>query len=380
MITPRERVLCALNHEEPDRVPMFFGTFGPASMLVPAYERLKSALGLKIETRYMSRGFQYARIDEEVLQHLHSDGRLLLAGIAPSVLSKDISANAIIDEWGVTWRRDPMSLYFEAIEAEAPLRDATIDDLNKYLWPDLSHPSRFNGLAAEASTIQQKGYAVVTRGHFLFEQIQRMRGMANWLTDLAADPEFAHALLRRVTDLMKAGLTGLLRAAGQNIDVIFMGDDLGAQNAPLISPNMYRLIVKPYHAELIATIRALSKAKIMYHSDGNVIPLLEDFIDVGVDILNPIHVAAKDMGDTARLKRQFGDRLSFCGGIDTQRVLPYGTPDDVRREVRQRIKDLAPGGGYICASVHCLQPDVPLENVYAMFDEAVKSGKYPISI
>jgi uroporphyrinogen decarboxylase len=137
---------------------------------------------------------------------------------------------------------------------------------------------------------------------------------------------------------------------------------------------------KPLHAELVATIRARSKAKVFFHSDGNIFPLLKDLIDVGVDLLNPVQVSAKDMGDTARLKRLFGDRLSFCGAVDTQRVLPYGTPDDVRREVRQRIKDLAPGGGYVCAAVHSILADVPVENVCAMFDEAIKAGKYPLSL
>lgn len=379
MMTPRERVLCALNHEEPDRVPIFFGTSGVTTMLAPAYERLKLALGVERETRLMSRTFQYARIDEEVFRRLHSDGRTLIPGPAPSALRREISAAAFIDEWGVTWRKDPMSLYYEC--AEAPLRDANIGELDGFPWPELSHPARFTGLAAEARAIQQNGYAVVGfSGANLFELIALLRGMDIWLMDMAADPEFAHALLRKVTDLMKANLAALMEAAGQYIDVLVMSDDLGTQDAPIISPQMYRLMLKPYHAELIATIRAQSKAKVFLHSDGNIFPLLGDLIDAGVDVINPVHVSAKDMGDTARLKRQFGDRLSFCGGIDTQRVLPFGTPDNVRREVRQRIKDLAPGGGYICAAVHCIQPDVPLENVFAMFDEVAKAGDYPISL
>ena len=142
---------------------------------------------------------------------------------------------------------------------------------------------------------------------------------------------------------------------------------------------MYRQLVKPYHTELFRAINALSKAKIFYHSDGDVYPFIGDLIEIGVDILNPVHVSARHMGDTARLKREFGDRLSFCGAIDTQSVLPRGTVEDVRNEVRRRIKDLAPGGGYILSSVHCLQPDVPPENVCAMFEEAVKAGRYPLA-
>jgi len=143
---------------------------------------------------------------------------------------------------------------------------------------------------------------------------------------------------------------------------------------------MYRKMVKPYQAELIAAIKARTKAKIFLHSCGNVYPLIGDFIEIGMDVLNPVQVSAGEMGDTARLKREFGDRITFCGAIDTGRVLPHGTPDDVRAEVRRRIKDLAPGGGYILSAVHCIQPDVPPENVLAMFDEARAAGTYPIRL
>jgi len=155
---------------------------------------------------------------------------------------------------------------------------------------------------------------------------------------------------------------------------------LGSQKAPLLSTTMYRQLIKPYHAELLSAIKARSRARIFFHSDGNIYPLLNDLIEIGIDVLNPVQVSARDMGDTARLKREFGDRLAFCGAIDSQSVLPHGTPDEVRREVRRRIKDLAPGGGYILAAVHCVQPDVPPENVCAMFEEAVVAGRYPLAL
>jgi uroporphyrinogen decarboxylase len=204
--------------------------------------------------------------------------------------------------------------------------------------------------------------------------------MDQWFLNLASDPDFVHALMRKLTDLMRAAVEMLLSEAGEYIDVLVTGDDLGSQKSPFISTAMYRQLIKPCHAELFSAIKARSKAKIFYHSDGNIYPLLNDLIEIGIDLLNPVHVSAKDMGDTARLKREFGSKLSFCGAIDTQTVLPHGSVDDVRREVRQRIKDLAPGGGYILASVHCIQPDVPPENVCAMFDEAVKAGRYPLAL
>jgi uroporphyrinogen decarboxylase len=378
MLTSRERVLCALNHEEPDRVPIFFGASGATTMLAPAYDRLKAHLGIQRETKVFSRALQYALIDEDVMVRFGSDGRPLIAGAAPSTVVRDLSANALIDSWGITWQRTPGNHYFEIVQP--PLLTAHTDDLARYPWPELAHPSRFAGLKAKAQAIHAAGYAVVAlSGVSAFECCFMLRGVENWLTDLAANPEFALALLRQVTDLQREAASRMLEEAGEYVDVVIMSDDLGSQNAPLISPKMYRRMIKPFHAELLAAIKSRTKAHVFYHSDGNIYPLLGDLIEIGVDLLNPVQVSAKDMGDTARLKKEFGDRLSFCGAIDTQDVLPYGTPDDVRREVRRRIKDLGPGGGYIVASVHCVQPDVPPENVVAMLEEAQVAGRYPLA-
>jgi len=282
-----------------------------------------------------------------------------------------------VDGWGITWQRRAGSAYYEI--THSPLQDASLDDIASYPWPNVAHPSRFQGLRAKARAIHDAGYAVVAlSGVSPFEYCYMLRGVEQWFADLAADPEFAQALLRKVTDLQCAAAVGLLEEAGDEVDVLITGDDLGSQSAPLISPRMYRKLIKPYHAELMSAIKRRTKAKIFYHSDGDIYPLIGDLIDIGVDLLNPVQVSAGEMGDTARLKKMFGDRLSFCGAIDSQEVLPNGTPDDVRREVRHRIADLAPGGGYILASVHCLQPDVPPENVIAMFDEALSAGRYPL--
>jgi uroporphyrinogen decarboxylase len=379
MLTPRERVLCALNHEEPDRVPLFIGTSGATTLLSAAYERLKAHLGVKEKPRLMSTAMQYAHLDEEVLVTLGSDGRPFLPRPAPSPLRREISPQEFIDEWGVPWRMAPGVAYYEAVDS--PLRDATIADLDRYSWPDLAHPSRYKNLGDEARFLHENTpYAVVAlSGVSPHETIYMMRGLDTWLVDLIADPDFAHALMRKVTDLMLAGVTRYLEKVGPYIDVLITGDDLGTDSSLMMSPQVYRQMIKPYHAELLAAIKQRTKAKVFFHSDGNVYPLIGDLIEVGVDILNPVQVSAGDMGDTARLKREFGKNISFCGAIDTQTVLPYGTPEEVRAEVCGRIRDLAPGGGYIVASVHCIQPDVPPENVLAMCDEVRVSGKYPLS-
>jgi uroporphyrinogen decarboxylase len=380
MMTSRERVLCALNHEEPDRVPVFFGTSGATTMLAPAYEQLKAHLGLTAPTHLMSRSMQYAKIDDSILERLGSDGRMLSLGAVPSPLRRELTATAFVDEWGITWEMRPGTLYYEAVEP--PLREASIQDLERYPWPDLTHPDRFAGVAEEARRLHEETeYAVVgVSGAHAFEMIFVLRGLDQFLLDMVTDPEFSHAILRKVTDVMVAGLTRFMEVAGESIDVLVMGDDLGMQKTTLMSPEMYRRIIKPYHAELIAAVKNGSEAKVFFHSDGNIYSLIGDLIELGVDLLNPVQVSAGDMGDTARLKREFGDRLAFCGAIDTQRVLPHGTPDDVRREVRRRIRDLGPGGGYILAPVHCIQPDVPPENVLAMLAEAQRAGRYPLDL
>jgi len=380
MLTSRERVLCAINHEEPDRVPIFFGACSPTTMLGPAYEKFKAYLGIERPQRLLSTTFQYAELDDEAMVRCGADARLISPRPLPQVLRRKISDRKLVDDWGVTWEQRPGVPYYEVVDM--PLRHATIDDLSSYPWPDLADSARFEGLAEEAKALRERSpYAIVALGYLsVFEHIQLLRGMEEWMADLAGNPELAHAMLRRVTDLMVAGVIKYLEAVGPYIDLITFSDDLGSQRAPLISPKMYRRIVKPYQAEVIAAIRAHSKAKVFFHSCGNVYPLIADLIEIGVDVLNPVQVAAGEMGDTARLKREFGDRITFCGAIDTQTVLPFGTPEDVRAEVRRRIRDLAPGGGYILAAVHCIQPDVPPENVLAMFDEAMIAGKYPIGL
>jgi uroporphyrinogen decarboxylase len=378
-LTSRDRVLSALNHEEPDRVPLFIGVSGATTVLGPGYDKLKAHLAVKCgPQRWFSKAMQYTWMDEEVVLRLGSDGRAIVPGPAESALAKEVSADYIIDGWGTPWRRAPDSIYFEI--AGFPLRTATIDDLEKYPWPNLTPPARFVGLAEQAQTIQKAGYAtVLVAGVSLFEQACVMRGLDAVLMDMAADEDFFTALLVKLKGLALGYVDALLRDVGPYVDVFITGDDLGMTAGPMMSPTAYRRLIKPHHAELLGAIKQRISGKIFFHSCGNVYRLLGDLADAGVDLLNPVQVSAGEMGDTARLKREFGKRLSFCGAIDTRHVMPHGTPDEVRTEVRRRIKDLAPGGGYVAAAVHCIQPDVPPENIVAMCDEVKKAGQYPLS-
>jgi uroporphyrinogen decarboxylase len=377
-LTPRERVMCALNHEEPDRVPLFIGANSATTILAPLYEKLKSHLGMPGGvTRWFSKPFQYVWPDEEVLLHLGCDGRAVPLGAMESTLRREVSADCIIDDWGVTWKREPGCIYFEI--TDPPLRNATIEDLEKYPWPNLSGPSRLVGLADRLKAAQEAGYAsVLLAGFMTFELACVLRGYDTLLMDMVADEEFFTALLSKIESLMVPYLRQALREVGPWVDVICGADDMGTTAAPLMSPQLYRRLIKPHQAAIMNVIKENSPAKIYLHSCGNIYPLIGDLIEIGVDLLNPIQVSAGEMGDTERLKREFGKRLSFCGAIDTHWAMPRGTTEDVRKEVRRRIKDLAPGGGYVAAAVHCIQPDVPVENVLAMCDEVRKAGCYPL--
>lgn len=379
-LNSRERVLTALNHEEPDRVPLFLGTSGATTVLGPGYDRLRQYLGVPTgPIRWFSRPLQYVWMEEEVLDRLGSDGRALLPGPAESTLRREVAEDCLIDDWGVTWRRQPGTLYFEV--AKTPLQHASLDDLDRYPWPNLLAPSRFIGLAEQARAIQQAGYAtVLMSGVTLFEQAYLLRGLDTLLMDLAANEDFFTALMVKLKSLALPYLRTLLQHVGPHVDVLVTGDDLGMTAGPMMSPRLYRRLIKPHHADLLATIKKYTPGKVFFHSCGNVHALLGDLAEVGVDLLNPVQVSAGAMGDTARLKQEFGRRLSFCGAIDTQRVMPHGTPEEVRQEVRRRIKDLAPGGGYVAAAVHCLQPDVPPENIMALCEEVARAGRYPLDL
>jgi uroporphyrinogen decarboxylase len=376
---PRDRVLAALNHEEPDRVPLFLGASGATTMLTPLYEKVKAHFGIDSPTEFLNQPSQQVRIDPRLRDLLGADGQPIAPGPPIAALAKTVSDDCFVDEFGTTWRRAPQSLYFEM--HDYPLRNASIDDLESFPWPDVAHPSRFKNLRAEAKALHEEGQAVLLyTGVGIFTPACQMRSVERILYDLAADPEFVTALLTKLEELTCACLAGALRECGEYVDIVVTGDDVASQAGPMMSPAMYRRLIKPHHARMFATIRQHTKAKLYLHSCGNVYRLIGDFIDVGVELLNPVQVSAGAMGDTARLKREFGDRLSFLGAIDTQWALPFGTAADVRTEVRRRIRDLAPGGGYIAAAVHCLQPDVPLENLLAMCDEVMKSGRYPLAV
>jgi uroporphyrinogen decarboxylase len=228
--------------------------------------------------------------------------------------------------------------------------------------------------------------AIMTKiGGAVFELATYMRGMQQWYTDLALNPKFASALMARIAETQAQRDINALKVVGQYIDILRLsGEDLGTQQRPLISLNMFRRPVRPHLEKVWDTARKAllaqnPRGKIMLHSCGSMRAFLADWVEMGLDVLDPIQVSARGM-DPAEIKKELGHQLAFHGAIDTQQVLPFGTPEDVRQEVRRRIKDLAPGGGCILAPVHIVQEDVPPENLVAMRDALEESGHYPIEL
>jgi len=225
-------------------------------------------------------------------------------------------------------------------------------------------------LAEEAHRLyEETDYALVADflGGGIFEQALWMRGFERFMMDMVSDEPFATALLDTLLELYIEFYAVYLEAVGPYVQIVAVGDDLGMQTGPLISPRLYRRLIKPRHRELYDFIHSRTEAKIMHHTCGSVFPFVQDLIDVGVDILNPIQTSARGM-DPVALKREFGERLVFHGGIDVQQILPFATPERVREEVRHIVTTLGQGGGYIFAPSHNIQADVPPENIVAMYE------------
>jgi uroporphyrinogen decarboxylase len=375
----RERLLAALDHREPDRIPIDLGSTQVTGIHVVAYCRLREYLGLpRVEPRMCDTIQQLALPDDDVMERLGIDIR----GLFP-LNSHNWSINNVDvgdyweynDEWGITHRRPkPGGLYYSMVRSPLASPTLTPNDIRVYPWPDTGDPQRIAGLRDEALAYRAQGKAVVIKGVLagVFEMAQRVRGMEDLLMDMASDDALAGALFDKMVELKLAFWEMALPRLADVIDVVSEADDYGTQTSQLISPRMFRRQIKPRLKTLFSRIKQLApNGKLFFHSCGNVRPLLPDFIELGVDILNPVHVTATGM-DPAALKRDFGKDIVFWGGgVDTQDVLPHGSPQQVKDDVRRNIDALAPGGGFVFSTVHNIQADAPPQNIVAMW-EAVR--------
>jgi len=380
----RERILTALDHREPDRVPFDLGSTQVTGIHIIAYRNLRQALGMpEVEIQLCDSIQQLASINEDLIERLKIDTR----GLYPlnshnwKVVEEDAGDYwAYHDEWGITHHRPKENgLYFSVVEVPLSQSDLTIADIENHAWPDVGNPERVESLRALAQQYRASGYAVVLKDAFagIFEFAQRIVGMENLLMMMVTDEKLACTLFDKLLALKLDYWEMALPALADFVDVITYADDYGTQTSQIISPDMFRRLIKPRVNALFETyIKLAPHAKRFFHSDGNVRPLIPDFIEMGADILNPVHIRAKGM-DPVSLKRDFGRDLVFWGGgVDTQGVLPNGTFQEVKDHVKRNLDALSPGGGYIFNTIHNIQADVPPANILAMWEALQEYGVY----
>ncbi len=399
----RERALAALNHKEADRVPIDLGGSDDSGIAAVTYRDLRDHLGLPRRViRVADTYSQLAVVDDDVREALGVDttslflqprewqtGKLVdgTPALVPALWNpqpRPDGSQVILDSVGRALMKMPKNgYYFDSVYT--PLADATsASDLDKYMdWirnNDLAFylDKSYEELADELKAMRENTEYLVGSffgAHFLWAGME-LRGAENFLLDLAANAKFAEALMDRLLDVYMERFERFAKTLGKYSDFIELDEDLGTQDAPFLNPEMYRRLIKPRQKKLFSFMKSRCPARLFFHSDGSIHKIVPDLIEAGIDILNPIQVSARDM-DTKQLKKEFGRDLVFWGGgCDTQSVLPFGTPDQVKDEVRRRVEDLAPGGGFVFATVHNIQARVPVDNVIAVYEAVREYGRY----
>ncbi len=358
-MTHKERLLAAVAHEEPDRVPI-------CAFFTPEVERrLLHHLGAQSEeiSTYQAVGGPLPIL----LEH-----DFLLTWVGPCTSFYADPAPEYTDEWGIVWKWFNNAVggsYTEMVKH--PLAD--LKDPADFPMPDFTREDRYDG-ARQVLAQYGKEWAIMGAvPATLFELSWYLRGMEQVLEDLVSNKDFMHAYLDRLLTWIDTAGTRLVELG---VDLIWTGDDFGMQDRMIISPQTFREFFKPRYAKLYQRWKSINpKLKIAHHSDGNIYPIIGDFVEIGMDILNPIQ--PKSM-DPARLKKDFGEHLTLWGGVDVQQVLPFGSVDDVKNEVKLRLRSMGDGGGMILSPSHAIQPEVPLENILAFYQTAKDSGCYPL--
>jgi uroporphyrinogen decarboxylase len=378
-----ERVLTALQHREPDRIPLDLGSSFVTGMTKHAYLCLAEALGERPgELELYDVIQQLPVMKESILEKLGVDIRGVVPNVARKLpaLKRDGDGFVFTDEFGLTYRKNDDTNYFSVIHSKLGGRDISIGDIEEFDWPDPQSPKLFEGIVDQARSFHQQGYAVLLESICagLFEMSCRIRGTEQFYMDLSINPELACAVLDKCLDLKVRFYEAAAGLLGHFVQFIREGDDVAGQEGMLISPRMYRELIKPRHKKLFdAQKRFFPKPFFCFlHSDGAIMQILPDFIESGVEILNPVQASASGM-DLRTLKARYGDSLSFWGGgVDTQHVLPHARPDEVKKAVTDSIDSLSVGGGFVFGAVHNIQDDVPAENAIAMMEAFCSKREY----
>ena len=408
-MTSRERVLAALNHQEPDRVPIDFGGHRSSGIAAMAYGKLRKHLGLPEKPiRVYDMVQQLAIIDNDVLNLFGVDtiemGRGFLQNddgwkpwVLPDGTECEIPYYLNVEKHGDHWFlyddtgyelgvQKKGCFYFE--QTQFPLLERGIENddfhdleemLGKNVWAAIPHPGAhiemnaegLKEMAEKAKKLRESTDRAVIGlfGGNMFELPQWLYRMDNYLLDIALYPDKVYELSENLVKIHLKNLEKWLPAVGPYIDIIMFGDDLGGQQGPLMNPDDYRRLIKPFHKMLWTRAKELADVKVQLHCCGGVYELLPDLIDAGLDAINPVQISTAGM-DPSRLKKEFGDHITFWGGgCDTQRILPLGTVEEVRKHVRENVDIMKPGGGFVFQQVHNALDNVPVENIVAMLEE-----------
>jgi uroporphyrinogen decarboxylase len=374
-MTHRERVLTAIRRQQPDRVPLDLGSVG-GFMVDEVYHGVRGLLRLDDSVKPYRSGSSANYYDERLLEHFDIDFRHLWFSSPDKPKRQRLADGTVLDEWGILW--SPAGSY----PAVFPLRSAGLSEIEKHPWPFPGRSWDLEALNRRARYLfEQTDYAVVAKGVLdgagIFERCCYLRTYEEFLMDMCVNERLAQALIDRVTDVELVLWELYLEAVGPYIHIVQRASDFGTQQSLLMSPELYRKFIKPAYKKVFDFIkRKAPQAKLWFHSCGAIRPLIEDFLDYGVDILNPVQPLAAGM-DSVALKRDFGDRLCFHGGIDLQKAM-VGTREDVRAEVKARLFGLGIGGGYIVAPANHIQEDTPAENVVELYRFAKECGTYPL--
>jgi uroporphyrinogen decarboxylase len=374
----RERIITALQHKEPDKVPIELNGGANSSLTREAYIKLREYLGLKedndVNISWLTMGS--VRAGEDLLHLYQIDTRSIYLQPSQKYMSDFLPDGSFYDAFGARWR--PASYYYDVVER--PLENVdSIGELKDAKWEDPYDETIVEGVRESAREMYENtNYCLVGDFHTLgpFEGGCYLRGFENFLTDLHLNVKFARALLSKLTEHCMAKWDVFLNEVGEYVQVVCQGDDLGMQESLYISPEMYRKLIKPLHKKIFDFMRSKTKAKILMHSCGSIYNVIPDLIEIGVDVLNPVQRSAAKM-DISTLKNEFGSDISFWGGgIDVQKQLPFYSSEEIEREVKRTIEIMSPGGGFVFFPTHNIQPDVPPENIDTMFRSVIKYRDY----
>lgn len=369
----RECFRKAMNHETPEKTLVdlgkHIGSFHKFEYL-KLKEYFKDEIELKNENNIMDRMAQTVFIDEELLERFHIDFRWIHPDINAGQVQ--ITDDMYSDMWGVKLKNT--GDYWAV--CEGPLQKVDSSDLS--VLDDLKLPydliaEIFKGAGERAKYLYENTDYVIGADGIkagLLQTALQMRGFENLFMDTIASPKFVEKLFDKLLDVFKEMYTYYLKEVGPYIQILYITDDLGTQTSSLISPKMFRKLLKARNKELIDHIRQYTDAKIMLHSDGAIAPFIDDLVEIGIDIINPVQTSVKGLEDSKEVNRLFGDKISFHGAIDVQQVLPNSSPEEIKLEVERRIRELGENGGYICAACHNISYDIPVENLVALYDAA----------